>query len=283
METCVSINANNAKQYLIDESMIRPVLVDFWAEWCAPCKTLMPLLERLATEYNGAFLLAKINADEQRMIASQFGVQSLPTIILMKDGQPIDGFVGAKTEVEIRKFLDQYLPKSWDGQLLEAQQLMSVGDYAAAVTLLRQAYADSGSRADISCTLAECLVHLKRLEEAAALLGQIKMVDQDARYHQVSALLELANNAQKAPAITELEALLAADPQNLSLAHQLALQYSQHAYIKEALELLFSLLKQNLQAEEGAVKRTYTDILATLPKGDPLAVNFQRKLYALLY
>lgn len=283
METCVVINANNAKQYLIDESMIRPVLVDFWADWCAPCKTMMPMLERLATEYAGAFLLAKINADEQRMIASQFGVQSLPTIILMKDGQPIDGFVGAKTEVEIRKFLDQYLPKSWDGQLVEAQALMAAGDYSAAVSLLRQALTDSGGRADIVCTLAECLVHLKRLDEATGLLAQVKMVDQNSHYHQVSALLELASNAQKAPAITELEVLLAADPDNVSLAHQLALQYSQHAYVKEALEVLFSLLKKNLQAEDGAVKRTYTDILATLPKGDPLAVSFQRKLYALLY
>ena len=86
----------------------------------------MPLLERLATEYAGAFF-ANFNADEQRMIASQFGVQSLPTVILMKDGQPIDGFVGAKTEVEIRQFLDKHLPKTWDGQFMEAQVLMAAG------------------------------------------------------------------------------------------------------------------------------------------------------------
>ncbi|MEY4588874.1 MAG: hypothetical protein RL497_950 [Pseudomonadota bacterium] len=282
-ETCVDINANNAKHYLIDESMIRPVLVDFWADWCAPCKTLIPLLERLATEYAGAFLLAKVNADEQRMIASQFGVQSLPTVILMKDGQPMDGFVGAKTEVEIRQLLDQYLPKPWDSQLFEAQALMQEGDFAAAMGLLRQAQLDSGGRADIVCTLAECLVHLKRLEEASTLMAQVKMVYRDARYQQVMALLELASNAQKAPAITELEAQLAADPHNTSVAHQLALQYSQHAYVKEALELLFSLLQKNVQVEEGAVKRTYTDILATLTKGDPLAVAYQRKLYSLLY
>lgn len=283
METCVSINASNAKQYLIDESMQRPVLIDFWADWCAPCKTLMPLLERLATEYAGAFLLAKLNADEQRMIASQFGVQSLPTVILMKDGQPIDGFVGAKTEVEIRQFLDKHLPKTWDGQFMEAQVLMAAGDFNGAVSLLRQAQQDSGGRADIVCALAECLVHLKRLDEAQGLLAQVRLVDQDARYQQVHALLELASNAQKAPEITELEALLASQPDSAALAHQLALQYSQHGYTSEALELLYSLLKKNLQAEEGAVKRTYTDILATLPKGDPLAVAYQRKLYALLY
>ncbi len=283
METCVSINASNAKQYLIDESMHRPVLIDFWADWCAPCKTLMPLLERLATEYAGGFLLAKLNADEQRGIASQFGVQSLPTVILMKDGQPIDGFVGAKTEVEIRQFLDKHLPKAWDGQFLEAQELMGAGDFSGALILLRQAQLDSGGRADIVCALVECLIHLKRLDEAKNLLSQVRLVDQDARYHQVHAQLELASNAQKAPEITDLESLLAAQPDSVTLAHQLALQYSQHGYTNEALELLYSLLKKNLQAEEGAVKRTYTDILATLPKGDPLAVSFQRKLYALLY
>ncbi len=106
----VDINLENAKQLLVDESFTRPVLIDFWADWCAPCKSLMPILEKLANEYAGAFLLAKVNADEMGMISSQFGVRSLPTVILMKDGQPIDGFAGALPEKEVRELLEKYLP-----------------------------------------------------------------------------------------------------------------------------------------------------------------------------
>src|SRR5690606_23449923 len=121
----VDITLENAQQLLIDESFNRPVLVDFWADWCAPCKALMPILEKLANEYQGAFLLAKVNADEQNMISGQFGVRSLPTVILIKDGQPIDGFAGAKSEVEVRELLQKYLPKAWEATLQEAEALIS--------------------------------------------------------------------------------------------------------------------------------------------------------------
>ena len=101
----VDIDENNAQQYLIDESFNRPVVVDFWADWCAPCKQLMPLLKKLADEYAGAFLLAKINADEQQGISGQLGVRSLPTVMVFKDGQRVDGFAGAQPETAVRELL----------------------------------------------------------------------------------------------------------------------------------------------------------------------------------
>ena len=102
----VNIDETNAQQYLIEESMNRPVVVDFWADWCEPCKVLMPLLEKLANEYQGQFLLAKVNADEQQMIAQQLGVRSLPTVMVIKEGQPVDGFVGAQPETQVREMSD---------------------------------------------------------------------------------------------------------------------------------------------------------------------------------
>lgn len=107
----VNIDETNASALLIEESHKRPVVVDFWAEWCEPCKVLMPLLEKIATEYQGAFLLAKVNADEQQDIAQQLGVRNLPTVMVIQGGQPVDGFSGAQTESFIREMLAKYLPK----------------------------------------------------------------------------------------------------------------------------------------------------------------------------
>ncbi len=279
----VDVNQHNAKEVLIDESFKRPVMVDFWADWCAPCKSLMPILEKLATEYNGAFLLAKVNADQEQMISSQFGVRSLPTVMIMKDGQPVDGFMGAQTEVEVRQLLEKYLPKPWDLQLEEARQLIADEQFSEAIPLLKDAASTSGQRADIVMTLASAYIALKRLGEAEVLLEGVKMVDQDAFYEQLMAQLELAQNAEKAPEISALEAELAQRPGDADVQFQLAVQYSQHQYHREALELLFGLLQAKLDARDGEVRRVFTDVLAVLGKGDPLAVEFQRKLYSLLY
>jgi putative thioredoxin len=279
----VEITEANAQAQLIDESFQRPVMVDFWADWCGPCKSLMPLLEKLAEEYAGDFLLAKVNADEQGMIAAQFGVRSLPTVMIIKDGRPIDGFVGAQSEAEVRKLLDKYLPKPWDKHLVEGLQLQEQGDYAGALPVLKEAYATSNQRADIACALAETYIGLNRIDEAAEILGKVRLADQGPDYQQAKAKLELAQNAEKAPEISALEQQLQAEPDNQEVKFQLAIQYSQHGYHREALELLLQLLQKNLSARDGEVRRIFTDVLAVLGKKDPLAVEYQRKLYSLLY
>lgn len=279
----VDITEANAKEQLIDESFNRPVMVDFWADWCGPCKSLMPLLEKLAEEYAGDFLLAKVNADEQGMIAAQFGVRSLPTVMIIKDGQPVDGFVGAQPEAEVRKLLDKYVAKPWDKQLAEAQRLREEGDNAGALAALKEAYNASNQRADIACVLAETYIALNRMVEAEEVLAQIRMVDQGPEYEQVKAMLELAQNAEKAPEVSALERQLQAEPDNQEVQFQLAVQYSQHGYHRDALELLYQLLQKNLNARDGEVRKTFTDVLAVLGKKDTLAVEYQRKLYSLLY
>lgn len=279
----VDVTEENARQILIEESQKRPVLIDFWADWCGPCKNLMPVLEKLAKEFRGKFLLAKVNADEQQMITAQFGVRSLPTVMLMVDGQPVDGFAGAQPEQEVRRFLEKHLPSAEDELLDQANQLIADEKYSEALSLLTQAYKDSGGEAKIALSYAGVLIHLKRLDEAAAVLGKIKMVDQGAIYNQLMSQLELAQKAGRAPELTELEEKLKKDPENRELQFQLAVQYSQHEFHKEALELLYPLLQKNLNFMEGEVKKVYMDILAVLGKGDPIAVEYQRKLYTLLY
>lgn len=279
----VEINVENAKQYLIEESFIRPVLIDFWAEWCAPCKSLMPILEKLANEYAGAFLLAKVNADEMNMISSQFGVRSLPTVMLMKDGQPIDGFASALPEKEVRELLEKYLPKPWEKFVNEAQVFIMAGDFNAALPLLRHAYDESKHEAAIACLLAQCHLELNRIDNAEAILATIKMADRDAHYVQLLAQVELKKQAAKTPELVALEAAHANEPNNLQFAYQLAIQYLAEDAYRPALELLMGILRKDRNFAEGAAKKTFMDILAALGKGDLLAIEFQRKLFTLLY
>ncbi len=282
-EHIVEITEANAQAMLIEESFKRPVLIDFWADWCSPCKTLMPVLEKLCAEFGGAFLLAKVNADEQQMISGQFGVRSLPTVMLMKDGQPVDGFAGAQPEQQIRELLDKYLPKPWDLQLNQAKELISAQSFNEALPLLQQAYKESDAQADIAVALAEVQIALNRLADAEESLKSIKMADQGTEYQNVMAKLELAQAAGKVPEIEALEKQYQAQPDDKETAYQLAVQYSQHNYYAESLALLFKIIQSDLNFKDGEARKVYTDVLAVLGKGDPLAVEYQRKMYTLLY
>jgi len=279
----VDINLENAKEFLIDESFKRPVVIDFWAEWCAPCKSLMPILEKLASEYAGAFLLAKVNADDMNMIAQQFAVRSLPTVMIMKDGQPIDGFAGGLPEIQVRELLEKYLPKPWEQPLAEAQALIAAGNHKDALPLLRRVYDESKHLLAIAYLLIECNLELNRLDNAEQMLAAIKITDRDAHYAQLLAQLDAKKQAAKTPALVALEVAHLAKPDDLEICYQLALQYVEESAYRPALELLIALLRKDRHFGNGLAKKTLTDILTSLGKGDPLAVEFQRKLFTLLY
>lgn len=279
----VDIDQTNAAQLLIEESHKRPVVVDFWADWCEPCKVMMPLLEKIADEYQGAFLLAKVNADQEQAITQQFGVRSLPTVMVMQDGQPVDGFAGAQPETQVRQMLEKYLPKPWDGLLKMAQESMEAGDFAAALSPLRQAMEDSGKQHDIVLAYAHALIESLRLDEAEALLNEVRMADQDAHWEQLKAQLEIKREAAKSPEIEALEQRLAANPDDLDVRHQLAVQYTNTGQFRDAFENLVEILQKDLEHADGATKKLLLDTIASLGKGDPLAAEYQRKLYSLLY
>jgi putative thioredoxin len=279
----VDLNMENAQSILIEESKSRPVLVNFWAEWNAESKTQSAALSALANDYAGQFLLANLDVDKENMIASQFGVQGLPMIMLMKDGQPIDGIGGPQDEPAIRELLSKYLPKQWDIEFEQAKAHSLVSEYGEALSLLKRAYESSQHRADISFEYARCLIELKRLDEAKTLLDAVMMSDQDAIYRELIEKLEHARENVKSSEVEALEERYRAASDDLSLALELVVMYGQEALYKDALELLYPLLQKDLSALEGALRKAYLDVLQLVGKSDPLAVKYQRKLYTLMY
>lgn len=281
-QAVVDINETNLHQTL-DQSMSVPVLFYFWSERSQHCQQLTPVLDKLAAEYAGQFILAKVDCDAEQMIASQFGLRSIPTVYLFKDGQPVDGFQGPQPEEAIRDLLQRFLPKEEDLKLEQATALLAEGQTQEALPLLKDAWQISNQRSDIGLALAEAQIALNRTEDAEAVLATIPLQDQDTRYQGLVAQIELLKQAADTPEIQQLQQQVQQQPDNVELAIQLALQLHQVGRNEEALTLLMEHLRKNLAAANGNARKTLMDIMAALGTGDALAAKFRRQLYSLLY
>ncbi|EDV6651824.1 co-chaperone YbbN [Salmonella enterica] len=279
VQNIVNINESNLQQTL-EQSMTTPVLFYFWSERSQHCLQLTPVLESLAAQYHGQFILAKLDCDAEQMIAAQFGLRAIPTVYLFQNGQPVDGFQGPQPEEAIRALLDKVLPREEELKAQQAMQLMQEGNYIDALPLLKDAWQLSSQNSEIGLLLAEAQIALNRSEEAEAVLKTIPLQDQDTRYQGLVAQIELLADT---PEIQQLQQQVAENPQDAALATQLALQLHQVGRNEEALELLFSHLRKDLAAAEGQTRKTFQEILAALGTGDALASKYRRQLYALLY
>ncbi|MGL4454295.1 MAG: tetratricopeptide repeat protein [Plesiomonas sp.] len=268
---------------ILETAQTKPVVFDFWAEWCSHCKTLLPILEKLAHEYQGQFILAKVDCDKQPAVASQFGIRSLPTVYLFKNGEPIDGFQGALPESEIREKLLQILPQQDEVKLEQAIQLLGEGKHQEAIPVLQEALVLSQNASDIALLLAETYIVIHNMEEAEAILNSIPLQDRDSRWQGLTAQIELSRQAADSPEIQQLQREMSNEPENAELAVKLALQLHQVNRNEEALSLLMRFLRTDLGAANGSARKTLTDIIAALGSGDPLAAQYRRQLYALLY
>ena len=280
VENIVNINESNLQQVL-EQSMTTPVLFYFWSERSQHCLQLTPILESLAAQYNGQFILAKLDCDAEQMIAAQFGLRAIPTVYLFQNGQPVDGFQGPQPEEAIRALLDKVLPREEELKAQQAMQLMQESNYTDALPLLKDAWQLSNQNGEIGLLLAETLIALNRSEDAEAVLKTIPLQDQDTRYQGLVAQIELLKQAADTPEIQQLQQQVAENPEDAALATQLHLH--QVGRNEEALELLFGHLRKDLTAADGQTRKTFQEILAALGTGDALASKYRRQLYALLY
>lgn len=277
----IDITLENAQQVIIEGSKQRLVIVDFWADWCEPCKQLMPILEKIAREHPDSITLAKVNCDEQQQLAMQFGVRSLPTVALFKDGQPVDGFAGVESESQILARLQPHLPNPADDDLRAAEQALQQEDFDTAYALAKQVNDIEPERADAKLILASAAVQLGRLSQAEELLNSIGMADQHGLYQHVKAQIELAAQAADSPELQALVAAVEAAPEDAKQRLQLAAALHQAHRSDEALAHIFSILSHDINATEA--KQQALSVINALPSGDPLAARYRRKLYSMLY
>jgi len=278
----IDINESNLQQTL-EQSMTVPVLFYFWSDRSQHCQQLTPVLEKLAQEYAGQFVLAKLDCDNEPMVASQFGLRAIPTVYLFQNGQPVDGFQGPQPEDAIRALLQKVLPREEELKTQQAMELVQQGKTLDALPLLKEAWQLSNQSSEIGFLLAEVLISLNRSDEAEAVLKVVPLQDQDTRYQGLMAQIDLLKQAADTPEIQQLQQQLASDPSNADLASKLALQLHQVGRNEEALELLYSHLKKDLNAADGQARKMLQEILAALGTGDALAAKYRRLLYSLLY
>jgi putative thioredoxin len=266
---------------VITASLTTPVLVDFWAEWCAPCKTLKPLLEKLAEEYQGRFLLAKVNADDNPELCQYFNVRSIPTVAVLTDGQPRDGFTGALPEPELRAFIDRFaLPAAADLRA-EAAALAKAGDWSGALDILTQVTrenpGDEGARLDA----AEALLELHRQEEAEQLLA-LEYTQENSRAQALKSRLALAAHAVE---ITPLQEKIAANPDDHATRLELARAYAGSGEYERALEAALEVVRRDRHFNDQAGRSALLEFFAALEgneRYDDLIRKYRRALSALL-
>ncbi|MBB3332023.1 putative thioredoxin [Halomonas campaniensis] len=280
-EVIIDVDQGNIQQVL-ELSMQVPVLLDCWAPWCEPCKNLMPVLEKLAREYRGAFILAKLNIDENQEIAAQLGVRSVPDVKLVSQGGLVDHFQGALPEKQIREWLGRYFPAPEDAPASpeeQAAEALAAGDAATARALYEQLVQQHPQHYPYQVELARSLVALGQGEDARALLDNLPPEERDAAPARgVRASIEFGEEAPSAEAIAALEGR-----DDSEARYQRALRRVADGDYEAGLEDLLALMKQDRAWGDDAARRTLLRVFDALGADHPLTVAYRRKLFALLY
>ena len=288
----IDITIENFEQEVVAASMTQPVLVDFWAPWCGPCKAIGPILEKLETEYGGAFKLAKVNSDEEQQLAGAFGIRSIPTIVLMKNGQPVDGFMGALPEGKVREFLDKHvegLPPQEEEEVLEEEPADLGPD--AQLEKLQHAVATDPANDDARFEYVKALLAAGReadarraFEPVAAKAVAVRRIDALARW------LDAVEFARAHPNPAEEDAKIAANRRDFEARFNRARLLIAEQRWTAAMDELLEILMRDKAWNEDLARKTYIAVLEIIetpkpkvaegqvPPEDPTVATYRRRL-----
>lgn len=314
----IDISLQNFEAELVNASLEQPVLLDIWAPWCGPCKALGPVLEKLEVAYAGRFKLAKLNSDEQPEISGQlsqmFGVRSIPFCVLFKGGQPVDGFVGALSEGEVRKFLDKHVPSVEEvaagEEMQQAGELLAEGDTESALERLQEAVAINPGNDAARYDYLRALLAAGRVDEARQVYEPVAgKTLLDARLAACGHWLAACQKARSARSPEQLAAAIAANKRDFDARFELAQRHFAAQRFTEAMDELLEIIMRDKTWNDEAARKNYVAILelmskpapvkgeAALPKGtlevagrmaaatpsDPVVDQYRRKLSMALF
>jgi putative thioredoxin len=280
---------------VLEASRTVPVIVDFWAPWCGPCKTLQPAIEKVVKEAKGAVKLVKINIDQNQMLAQQLRIQSIPAVYAFFGGRPVDGFMGAVPESQVKQFVDRLVQAAGgapgDGgaddlaaALEHAKQAVAENDFALASQIYNEVLEVAPDNLIAIAGLARCHVQAGNLDQAKAVLAKVPAKDKgNAEIAAVQASIDLAEQAKAAGPVGDLKAKAAADPKDFQARLDLALAYWAGDQRKEAIDELLAMIKLDRNWNEAAARQQLLKFFEALGFTDPLAVDGRKRLSTILF
>jgi putative thioredoxin len=280
----VTVTASTFMSDVVEASAHTPTLVDFWAPWCGPCKQLMPILDRLVEEYGGRFKLAKVNTDEQRELAQQVGIRSLPTVVLFKDRNAVDHFIGVLPEAKIRELLDKHLPKQSDAPAGRAQALKAAGDYAGAREILESQLVHDGANVALQADIAELRALEGDLDIARRALDQLRAKEPNhASVKRLAALLEFSTTVAAYPDVRALRQRVVDSPEQLDLRHALAVHQLLGGDVEPALDTWLDFMRNHRGYKENLGRRSLVLAFELIGEADPIVGQTRREMARLMF
>jgi putative thioredoxin len=279
-----NVGMQNFQQLVLEKSINTPVLVDFWADWCQPCQTIMPMLAKLADEYGGKFELAKVNADEEQELAAHFGVKSLPTMKLFYQGQIVDERLGAVPESDIRAMLDKHIVSESDQFMEAAMMAYQQGQTDKALELLNHALAKDPDNAGLKVAIAQ-MVHAQGDTESAITL--LDSLDEEGSKLdgavKLRAEIKLAEQLAELPDFDEIEQRLANNPLDLEALLQKSRHLTARGQYEDAMECLLTILRTDRGYEDDIGRNSLLELFDLLGGEHPSVQTYRRKLFTLLH
>jgi putative thioredoxin len=273
---------------VIEESKRQPVLVDFWAPWCGPCKQLTPVLEKAVKAAKGKVKLVKMNIDDHPAIPGQMGIQSIPAVIAFVNGQPADGFMGALPESQVMAFLERLTKDRIGGEaqdlLKSADAALAEGDAAGAAAMYSELLAEDGGNVPALAGLARCYVETGALDQAKQTLAMIPEAKQnDGAVAAARAALELAEQSQNVGPVNELEQKVAANPLDHQARFDLALALNGKGQRAEALDHLIAIVKRDRKWNDDGARKQLVQFFEAWGPADEATIEGRRRLSSILF
>lgn len=279
----IDVGDDEFEAEVAQRSLSVPVVIDFWAEWCGPCKTLGPMLEQLAREKNGAFVLAKVNIDEAQQLAGYFQIESIPTVVAIRNAEVVDNFVGLLPEEQLRAFIEQLQPSEIEQAVAEAAKLEG-SEPAQAENMYRLILAKEPDRGLARVGLARLLIGQKNFPEASELLSPLGTSgDIGVEVERLRRLIEVQQDAQPAGDEAPLRKKIEADPENAKLRYDLGAILTQKGQYSEALEILLSAAERDKQLGKNEVRELMVKIFQIIGVRSEMADDYRGRLQSMLY